>query len=225
MEKPAQLSDETVALDYQLIKTPPPRATLVCVNPAELRTPSGKEIALDGTRITVGQTSDNDVEIHADGISRIHASFLPGPGGWGVLDLDSKNGVMVNKSRIYDVHWLKPGDIVSIARIHYKFTVLDQPQPAAGPGVSFRDDDKTMLVDAASLLQATREADMANGKVAGNPAKATRKSATKPSSALAHASFRRHPQWSTAWRWGAIAVCLILLGLFSQLFSGYLWAT
>lgn len=121
-------------------RLPAPRARLVCKNPDSLGSPAGQEILLDGSVVTIGRTPDHDVSLKADGISRNHAKFFPGDGAWGVEDMGSTNGVLVNGSKGQQA-WLKPGDLIVIGTVQYAFEHLQAEAPAA-------DQDSDAMVEA-----------------------------------------------------------------------------
>ena len=106
-------------------RQPAPRARLVCENPDNLGSPAGQEILLDGSEITIGRTPDHDVALKADGISRNHAKFFPGDGAWGVEDMGSTNGVLVNGSKAQQA-WLKNGDAIILGTVKYRFEFLPE---------------------------------------------------------------------------------------------------
>ena len=49
-----------------------------------------------GKRVTLGRAPSNDVVLHDERASRVHAEILFAPGGWVVRDLQSRNGTTVN---------------------------------------------------------------------------------------------------------------------------------
>ena len=137
---------------------PPPRAMLVCINPGSFKGPVQREIRLDGRETTVGRGAENSVVLDLDGVSRTHARLIPGDGTWGVEDLNSKNGVRVNKAPVRK-QWLEPGDIVSIAKVHYKYALdKDGPVATSAHRIDLRDTDETMLVSGAVQARLASEA-------------------------------------------------------------------
>lgn len=73
-----------------------------------------------GRRTTVGRTPDNDMCIDADFISRHHAVLLDTNTGTIVEDLESTNGVFVNRERVTRSP-LKPGDLVTFGRTTFRY--------------------------------------------------------------------------------------------------------
>jgi predicted component of type VI protein secretion system len=74
-------------------------------------------VALDGLRLTVGRSADNDVALAADNeVSRFHALLENVASRWFVRDLTSKNGTYVNSERIGGERLLRDGDEIRIGR-------------------------------------------------------------------------------------------------------------
>ncbi len=60
-----------------------------------------REVALDGTAVTLGRAADCEVVLPADEtVSRQHARLDRREGGWTVTDLGSRNGTFVNGRRV-----------------------------------------------------------------------------------------------------------------------------
>lgn len=79
----------------------------------QIFSPDGKsqKIPLENTRVTVGRSSVAEL-CYADdaGLSRQHLAFESDGRNWYVKDLGSKNGTLLNGTRITDRNPLKPGD-------------------------------------------------------------------------------------------------------------------
>jgi hypothetical protein len=71
-------------------------------------------------RLTIGRTSDNDIQLNANYISRRHAVVQTDGEDTRVIDWGSKNGVYVN-SKPGTEHFLKNGDIVTIGNAHFRY--------------------------------------------------------------------------------------------------------
>lgn len=75
---------------------------------------SGDEFALAGPRGTVaGRSSEADLVLADDTVSRRHAKFYVARGRTWVRDLGSRNGTVVNGERV-DLHCLRAGDRIAI---------------------------------------------------------------------------------------------------------------
>ena len=83
---------------------------------------SGRELRmLDSERMTVGTLESNDVVVHADGVSRVHATFERFGDTWCVRDLGSRNGTFVNGGRIIGERALHSGDEILLGRLRLLF--------------------------------------------------------------------------------------------------------
>jgi chromosome segregation ATPase len=71
-------------------------------------------------RLTIGRTSDNDIQLNAGYISRRHAVVQADADATRVIDWGSKNGVYVNSKQVTE-HFLKNGDIVTIGNAHFRY--------------------------------------------------------------------------------------------------------
>jgi serine protease Do len=90
---------------------------------------AGTRIDVDRDRI-VGRESD-DVILADPEASRRHAMFRPGDGGIEVHDLGSRNGTVVNGTRIQTPVLLSDGDVVTIGKTSLAAEVRAQPASAA----------------------------------------------------------------------------------------------
>lgn len=90
----------------------------------EIKSPRGVErMELEaGVAVTVGRAAQNTIKQEADDtMSRQHAVFEPGPAGWVVRDLNSRNGTKVNGQRVSTPTSLANGDVVRIGRLEIHF--------------------------------------------------------------------------------------------------------
>jgi pSer/pThr/pTyr-binding forkhead associated (FHA) protein len=78
----------------------------------------GKVYAMIGT-LNVGRSSDNDICIPIDEISRQHARLQASPAGIVVEDLGSANGTFINDQRVHATTLLKPGDEVRFDTVRF----------------------------------------------------------------------------------------------------------
>ena len=73
----------------------------------------GRRTVLSGERMVLGRSRDCDITLEDANVSREHAEMRPAKGGWQIVDLNSTNGVKVNKRRV-DRAQLKHGDQITI---------------------------------------------------------------------------------------------------------------
>ena len=153
-------------------------ARLICVNPRVLAEGcSHVVIPLQHTRVSIGRSGKNDVVLEASGVSRAHAMLSPGEQGWQVQDMNSANGVLVNKTAIQQ-KWLATGDVITLGAVHYKFS-LD------GPGVVTDADQQVSLFDVEKTLALNQQAVTEEvNKTAREPKEASGQSAKTDSRGL-----------------------------------------
>ena len=106
-------SDARTVPDQTMVFTiPRPEAPLAVLR--EQRPDGGqREIALDGTPLTIGRSSDNDVPIADSRVSRHHARLQARRGTLVLTDLGSTNGTRVNGFAVNEVV-LGPGDRIQV---------------------------------------------------------------------------------------------------------------
>ncbi len=72
------------------------------------------------TRLTIGRTAQNDIQLNAPYVSRRHAVIVTDGDTTRVIDWGSKNGVFVNSKRVTE-HFLRNTDIVAIGHARFRF--------------------------------------------------------------------------------------------------------
>lgn len=78
---------------------------------------------LAGSRITIGRDSGNDIVVQDINASRNHAELKLSPQGvWFITDLRSTNGTVVN-GVVVASQALNPGDIITIGKTDFEFTL------------------------------------------------------------------------------------------------------
>jgi DNA-binding CsgD family transcriptional regulator len=77
-----------------------------------------ERIPLEGERLTIGQSTANDISLSYDQtVSRIHAVLELVASRWCVRDLGSRNGTFVNGERIWGDRSLRSGDEIQVGRV------------------------------------------------------------------------------------------------------------
>ncbi|MCP5153443.1 MAG: FHA domain-containing protein [Ectothiorhodospiraceae bacterium] len=152
---------------------PRPRARLTCLDPADLRTPDGAEIALEEDTISFGRGKDNDVVLRSDGVSRHHARVVPDESHWVLEDLDSTNGVTVNDEKTKRAV-LADGDVLAIGKVRYRFSLPVTREPSRRPQISLSDTEKTMILNPGEQI------DLGQPPAASRPAEAPAARPTPP---------------------------------------------
>src|SRR5215468_5613956 len=98
-----------------------------------LRLPDGttRRVPLDRDQITLGRSTGNDLVFPDDvGLSRQHLVIQKSANGWSVTDLNSKNGTLVNGSRISGSHMLTPVDKIHAGHLSIEFADVKAPVAA-----------------------------------------------------------------------------------------------
>ncbi len=102
----------------------------------EVWLPTGRQIRLlDGVRLTVGRSGENDLVLEADTeVSRVHAVLEQFGPCWVVRDLSSRNGILVNGRRIAGDRPLTNGDELRVGatRMTYRSQRPEQLAPTVG---------------------------------------------------------------------------------------------
>jgi pSer/pThr/pTyr-binding forkhead associated (FHA) protein len=102
---------------------------------------AGTRFILDRPVITVGRQSDNDIVLDDVTVSRRHAGFHRGDGGFCVRDVGSLNGTYVNRQPVHEAT-LASGDQVQIGKFGLLYlagadvdagTQADQDRTSRGP--------------------------------------------------------------------------------------------
>ncbi|MEZ0230516.1 MAG: FHA domain-containing protein, partial [Planctomycetota bacterium] len=124
--------DETAVWTSAGVETPPPGSN-------ETSSPSAREIVLTFRsgplrgrsfeftglrRITLGRSSECDVAVFDNEVSRQHCTITVGPESIVVKDLGSSNGTFVDGKRV-GLATLESGAIVRLASIELRFEVAD----------------------------------------------------------------------------------------------------
>jgi ABC transport system ATP-binding/permease protein len=107
----------------------------------------GRRVALDGSSLTIGRQSVNDIVLDSESASREHARIerISGP-AFRLCDLSSSNGTYLNGERLNgETRLLNDGDALRIGGETLHF-MLDAPTQVLGPGDS-RPRSSTVALD------------------------------------------------------------------------------
>lgn len=80
----------------------------------------GRRFDLLGEELIIGRSSDADIQVDRDSVSRRHARLAQKDGGWSVSDLQSTNGSYINDMPIRE-HRLQDGELLKIGNAIFKF--------------------------------------------------------------------------------------------------------
>jgi len=109
---------------------------------------------VNGRKLTIGRSPDNDVIIDNPAVSGHHARVESVVSSFVLRDLGSTNGTFVNKQRV-ESHVLHHDDVVMIGKHKLIFNVLDSLEPSengekgdrAKPAYDVLFEDKTRFLD------------------------------------------------------------------------------
>jgi hypothetical protein len=81
----------------------------------------GQRVPIGAAGVLIGRSSDSDIVIPAQEVSRRHAQIVPQDGRWMLIDLDSTNGVRLNGRPLGAPVRLDPGDVIEIGTVELVF--------------------------------------------------------------------------------------------------------
>ena len=112
-------------------------------------TGGGEDIPLKKDRILIGRRDNCDIVLRYSNVSGQHCRLTLEQGYWFVKDLESRNGIKVNGSKVIRKR-LDPGVILSIAKHEFEIRYIPQELGAMGPPPA--DDDHIELSLRAPLM-------------------------------------------------------------------------
>lgn len=127
-----------------------------------------QRFALNKDRITIGRSRENDVFLPDQWLSRHHAEIRKREDGYSLVDLGSKNGTLLNGTRVKDECRLRIGDVVTLGEHLLTLQAAEAEAPAAAEeddanlfgtqifSVRELSDVGTKPVDAAGLVRQNR---------------------------------------------------------------------
>lgn len=74
---------------------------------------------------TIGRADDNTITINNDFVSAYHAVLAYKSDRWWLTDLNSTNGTMLNYAPLSAPAPLRPGDVISLGKLHYRLELED----------------------------------------------------------------------------------------------------
>jgi pSer/pThr/pTyr-binding forkhead associated (FHA) protein len=97
------------------------------------RLDTGDRIALTSEAVTIGRSTDRDVVVDDNRVSRHHAIVAPHGSGWIVTDGRSSNGTRLNGTALEANRpsTLRAGDSIEIGPVTFRFEVDEQRAPAS----------------------------------------------------------------------------------------------
>ncbi len=95
---------------------------------------------------TLGRGRNADLRLEDTNVSRRQLRFLPSASGWGIEDLNSRNGTRVNGRKVRRVQPLYENDHVAFSGFVLNVKSVSQPIPEEVPGA-----DETQLAELLTL--------------------------------------------------------------------------
>ena len=89
-----------------------------------------KQIETDRSEITIGRSNNNDIQIDNMAVSKEHAKIIRTPDGYGLVDLDSTNGTLLNDKEVKQAK-LAPKDNLTIGKHTLLIKSTGAPEVAA----------------------------------------------------------------------------------------------
>ena len=89
-----------------------------------------KQIEIDKSEITIGRGNNNDIIIDNLAVSKEHAAIVKLKDGYGLVDLNSTNGTLLNDKDIKKAS-LSPQDKITVGKHTLHIRSIDERQAAA----------------------------------------------------------------------------------------------
>lgn len=188
-DKTIAFHDATAALEGERrgAAAAAPRARLLCLDTSQIDGPlpgNGQIHLFAGAEQIVGRGDTCTFTVPSRKLSRQHARLFAGDGIWGIEDLNSTNGVQVNKLKVKTA-WLSDGDEVRIGPIPFRFEVerTDVTAPvraAAAASTEEASADRTMMIGSIEASKAVIEAAQRKEEPPPPPPPRARTAAQKP---------------------------------------------
>ncbi len=113
----------------------------------------GKKLLLPAEEVVIGRAEDCQIRDTSDELAEHHCALMPTTEGLRVRDLDTEEGTFVNRERISESVFLRPGDLLRAGPLLYQLAGHDTPEgdtaaPAGGKssGVEARQVDKDTVL-------------------------------------------------------------------------------
>ncbi|HSB60847.1 MAG TPA: SpoIIE family protein phosphatase [Vicinamibacteria bacterium] len=121
-----------------------------------------ERLPLAKSRVTIGRSRDSDIFLPDQWLSRHHAEIVQRPDGYYVVDLQSKNGTLLNGEPVKEERRLREGDVITLGEHSLTFYgeegVEEEVEPEGTRVFSIRElsDITKPAVDAAELQRQNR---------------------------------------------------------------------
>src|SRR5262249_49188317 len=85
------------------------------------------------SRVTIGRSRESDIFLPDQWLSRHHAEILQRADGYYVLDLQSKNGTLLNGQPVRDERRLREGDVITLGEHSLTFCMEESEEESPDP--------------------------------------------------------------------------------------------
>ncbi|HZQ53091.1 MAG TPA: SpoIIE family protein phosphatase [Bryobacteraceae bacterium] len=128
-------------------------------------------IRLEKDRYKLGRSATNDLSFPADqSLSREHLVFERTPEGWNIRDLASRNGTLLNGSRLSDAMPLKHGDRITAGHLSIRYDAQGEFPDARPASVQFVQETAAKAVPSDTVTADLHSALQTTARVADAPA-------------------------------------------------------
>ena len=128
-------------------------------------------IRLEKERYKLGRSATNDLSFPADqSLSREHLVFERAPEGWTIRDLASRNGTLLNGTRLGDAIPLKHGDRITAGHLSIRYDAQGEFPDARPASVQFVQDAAAKAVPSDTVTADLHSALETAGRAAAAPA-------------------------------------------------------
>jgi predicted component of type VI protein secretion system len=81
----------------------------------------GRVLIWDTRTLSIGRSSENDLTLEDDEVSRKHAMLINEKGVFEIGDYRTGNGTFVNGQRVREKQKIRPGDVISMGKLQLEF--------------------------------------------------------------------------------------------------------
>ncbi|MBO11559.1 MAG: hypothetical protein CMJ68_12460 [Planctomycetaceae bacterium] len=113
----------------------------------------GKKLLLPNEEVVIGRAKSCQIRDKSEELAEEHCALQPTPEGLRVQDLDTEQGTFVNRERIDEPVFMRPGDLLRVGPLLYQLAGHDMPEdnePAASlklsTGVQTKQVDKDTVL-------------------------------------------------------------------------------
>jgi predicted component of type VI protein secretion system len=103
----------------------------------------GRVLIWDTRTLSIGRSSENDLTLEDDEVSRKHAMLINEKGVFEIGDCRTGNGTFVNGQRVREKQKIRPGDVISIGKLQLEFRQGEEHPAKLGQKLEYASQLKT----------------------------------------------------------------------------------